>query len=322
MSDIFTSSLAEKFKSIFRNLDIAFRNIFVQKYISFSTIFILVFVLVLFHFSFSMRFMAHKIFTELNSKVDIVVELNKDVKPHLSLPLIEDLQALDGVSADFIPKEDSLETFLESHPKIQVFLAKYKLSNPIPDLIEIRSSNLDSLDAALVILEDLKYRSIISTTTENLTRDKNRSQQIITVLTFFERVSNLLSTIFVIVLALVIFNTININIHHRKKEIKLKHQLGSDIMQIQTPFMVESIMILMFSFLISAVIDLLIFFRISALFKTTEVSINLFSVFNEFLQEYLFSFPVYLAIEVFVVMIITLVTSYLTTMLYIKRSLR
>lgn len=231
-------------------------NLFRNKFLSIATILVIGIILFIFNIILAVNFIAETSLQSLSEKVDLTLYLKESTSKLQAQKIMDELYTLDGVTnITYTSKEEALMKVKTTYPSIYESFEKYDLGNPLPASISIATQTPDfheqienhikGSNASLYITNiqesaendpssssDSQEKSIISSVAKNLKKVTDISHQIIfyVVLTF------------IIGGLLIIFNTIQITIFNRRKEINIMRLVGSRLSFIHLPFIIESIL--------------------------------------------------------------------------------
>ena len=199
----------------------------------------------------------------------------------------------------YISSKQALENLEKTFPNQIEFYQTYSLTNPLPQLLKIRTSNLNEQQTIFENLQNSKDSELILEK-----QIQNSTNQIRNNFFNFQRTTKqiLIWTLltFTIVLSLIMFNIIHLSLMERHKEIKIKQLIGAHFDFIRKPFMVESCLLAFFSFIIGAI-----------LIVTADifVPVNLMSYLN----------INYWLIQIFLCTGISLITSFMIVEYHLKK---
>lgn len=180
--------------------------------------------------------------------------------------IISQIEAQDGVdSVEYRTKEDALNIM-----KVRWGESSYLLDslgeNPLPNSILIKVSSLESAGKVTEYagsfdgVEDVKY---YKETVEKLTKVTN----------FLQAAALVIMAFLVVVSVVVVSNTIKLTVFARAREISIMKYIGATNWFIRGPFLVEGILIGVFSSLISAGITYVLYSKIVELVGTQVMTI-------------------------------------------------
>lgn len=184
----------------------------------------------------------------IESKNTITVFLNNGLPALTAVQVGEEIRALDNVSeCTFVPKSDGLKTVLQTMDNENDMILFEALSedNPLPDGYTISLADLSKYDetiAAVLAVEGVDKTNDISRLAEQLSD--------------LDRLVRYVSLAILVVLGLVslfiISNTLKVTIFSRRMEINIMKSVGATNGFVRIPFIVEGVLIGVFSGLISA----------------------------------------------------------------------
>ena len=164
--------------------------------------------------------------------------------------IMDEINILDGVKkTTYTSKEEALSKVKTTYPNIYDSFEKYDLGNPLPASISVTTTNpefhveienhIKGSNLSIYISNvqespsgNSQEKSIISSVAKNLKKVTDISHQII----FYVIITFILGGL------LIIFNTIQITIFNRRKEINVMRLVGSRLGFIHLPFIIESIL--------------------------------------------------------------------------------
>lgn len=299
----------------------AFQNIVRNRLISLSSIFVLTIILVLFHVSLALKFFADEALVSLNKKVDLILEVKQEADSSELLSFKNEIEKQSGVvSVSLVSKEEALEGFLKRHENIKRFLEKYKLENPLPSTLEVRTQDPTDLQSLIIFVQSQKYEEIIDIS--KITGDiqqKASMEKLINLGGFIKKMSFGFMILFIFVSVLVIFNTISVAIHSRKEEIHSMHLVGATKQFIQAPFIFEGIIYSFFSLFFALIVDLLLHFQFMNIIENSLTNESLSIGISAIMNEFLFNYPSYIFFEGTLLIFCSVISSFIAIELYLRR---
>lgn len=241
--------------SLIRAFKFALQNFWRNIWLSLVTIFILVLTLFSITLSSSLNLVAKEAIGLVKDRVDVSVYFfetakDDDVK-NVSSVLTGMPEVKDVV---FITKEEALDFFKkknENNPIIQETLDVIG-TNPLGPTLVVHAHNIEDFPKIMAVLDQPQYAKLIED------RDFEESQLVINKLTAvtdkIREIGLFVSVIFILVAALVIFNTIRITIYTYREEIGIMKLVGASNWFIRAPFVLESIFYALISGLLTMVI--------------------------------------------------------------------
>jgi cell division transport system permease protein len=185
----------------------------------------------------------------LSEKVDLTLYLKEETSTSQVQKIIDELRLLDGVTnVTHTSKENALAKIKTTYPKIYESFEKYDLGNPLPASISIQTKSpeyheeienfIKGSQLSLIITnisqtdQPNQESIIISSVAKNLKKVTDFSHQII----FW------IIIIFIIGGTLIIFNSVQLTIFSRRKEINIMRLVGANVSFIHLPFIIEAIL--------------------------------------------------------------------------------
>ena len=180
----------------------------------------------------------------------------------------ENIQStLDGMpevaSVTYLPKEVALEQWKDDWGE-NAFLLDSLSTNPLPDAFVIRLANLESADA--VYLRAGNFSGVYEVKYYKETVDK-----VIRVTNFIQMGALVIMGILVIISVIVVSNTIKLTVFARAEEINIMKYIGAKNWFIRGPFLVEGMLIGLFSALFSTGAIALIYYKLIDLLEVDVV---------------------------------------------------
>ena len=246
-------------------------------------------ILFVFNIILAVNFIAETSLQSLSEKVDLTLYLKESAPQAQSQKIMDEVRILNGVvNVSFTSKEEALSKIKATYPNIYESFEKYDLGNPLPASISITTKSPEyhqeienyikgsNISLYLSNIEasasgSAQEKSIITSVAKNLKKVTDFSHQVI----FW------IVIIFIIGGMLIIFNSIQMTIFTRRKEINIMRLVGSNIGFIHLPFIMESILYSLLATLINITLLILVSNRINidgmTLFEFSE-NINITSL--------------------------------------------
>lgn len=240
---------------IYRTFKFAFQGFFRNFWLSLVTVIILVLTLFSITLVAGINVIAERAIESVQEKVDVSVYFKSDVAEDEVLNVryrVEELSQVEAVS--YVSEEEALAIFKERHADDQIILDSIEQldDNPLGATLIIKARNIDDYPSILAVLDSAAYADLIQD------RNYDDNQEVISRLSVLsariENIGMIISSIFVVIAVLIIFNTIRINIYTHREEIGIMKLVGATNWFIRAPFMVESIMYAFFAVGISLAI--------------------------------------------------------------------
>ena len=233
-----------KFNAISYLIGEGFKNLFKNKKMSIASLIIICFTMLIFGVFFAIGENVNYAIKKVAESQGIQVYIN-DVSEERAKEIGEELKRIQGVNTiQFLSKEDALAQMKDRLKDKSSLLNGYDKKNPFPasyfiTLKDLNQSN--NVQNEINQMEDIKEIS---------SKDKTISA-IINIGKTIRIITGAISIALVIISVFIISNTIKIAVHSRRKEISIMKYVGATNNFIRWPFMVEGIVIGIFSGLVS-----------------------------------------------------------------------
>lgn len=235
-------------KSTFHN---AFKNILRNKLISFLSLGIIAFTLLI-----------TGIFHYLTHNIDLFVgNFSKNIEAIFYLRdgtgreeidmLIKNLEGnLLVESVTFKSSRQAEVSFGQQFPELEYIISEFKES-PFPSSIGVRFKSDQELNVkTIALIDDIEKLDIVESKQVNL----DWAKKVLSVKQFVSVVGLFLSFILIFVSCFIIFNVIKINIFYRKEEIAIYRLVGAQDWYIRFPFIIEGALLGFMGSLVAAAI--------------------------------------------------------------------
>ncbi len=179
----------------------------------------------------------------LENKVDISVYFYPTVEDQEIKNVQYRIESLGSVqSVTYISKDDALEQFRKRHeddPDIIKSIDELS-ENPLGATLVIKAKNIDQYPVVLQVLDDPDYEQLIQN--RNFEDNQRIVERLSDISSRVQRAALIVSSIFVIISILIIFNTIRITIYTHREEIGIMKLVGASNWFVRFPFIIESIL--------------------------------------------------------------------------------
>lgn len=223
-----------------RVLKTAVQNFFRNFGLSSTVVIILILMFISISLLLSLNILVRQTIQSVQEKVDLSIYLKPGANQNLVNALRTDLENLNEVlELKMITPEEALNHFREVHknePTILQALEEVE-GNPFGFTLLVKTKMSADQDAVLSIVNSARYQDII------WDKDVVDYQQMINLVDSFGRrvtfIGIILSAIFILVAALIIFNALHLSIYTRLEEIKIMRLVGATAWSIRAPFLLE-----------------------------------------------------------------------------------
>lgn len=229
------------------------RNFMRNSWLSIAAMAVMVVTLSIVLFSFIANATFSYTIQEIRNRIDISVFLLDTVTPEDRSDLVGQLNDFENVrEVQYISKEQALADYIElNKDNVDLQMAISQTDNPLPASLRIKLHNPDMIEEVREFLSQPDIRALQSDETSYSGDRKEAIDNIARATTFFQRAGIVGVLIFAAISALIIFNTIQMAIFNRRDELSIMRLLGASRWYIRAPFLVESMLIGVFSALIS-----------------------------------------------------------------------
>jgi cell division transport system permease protein len=193
------------------------------------------------------------VINSVGEKIDISAEILPEVESYSIQTLISSLRKRPEVKeVIYVSNEEALKNFSIKYPNVVAFLEDNTLENPLPHVIRVISNNLADNNLIIAFLEQPQFSRLIHQ--EKLVKNqeqKTRNERILDITQFIHQVGWWLIAIFALVTVLILFNSINLNIHSHKQEIGIMRLVGARHGFIKNGFLFEGVLYAVIALLLS-----------------------------------------------------------------------
>lgn len=189
--------------------------------------------------------------TEVQDKMDISVYFNEDVKEKKILEIQEELSLLTEVKAiNYVSKEEALEKMKKTFANNEKILEPLEEENPLPASLGVKVYEVEDFDTVAAVLEKEEYKKNI----HNVSYKNNEKiiKRLYVATNFIKKAGWISAAVFTVTSLIIIFNTLRMAIFARKEEIEVMKLVGATKRFIEGPFIVEGMIIGLFSAIISS----------------------------------------------------------------------
>lgn len=299
----------------------AWHNLLRNKLLSVATILIIALMLFVFNLILALSYASDSVITNVGEKLDISIEMQSGTETYQIQSFVKTLERNPDIKdVVYISKTEALGKFGSKYPNIISFLDHHKLENPLPDVVRIVTADVSRNNAVIDFLEGSQFSSLINQ--EKLMTNfeqKDRNEKILNITRSIKRISFWLILIFAIVGLMIIFNSININIHTHSKEIHIMQLVGAKHGFIRSGFILEGI-----AFAVVALVISLLFSRVILAYLTRNLvgvisNETLMAGLNSILVHFEDRFFLTFSWQLLATVIAGVISSYLAIELYLRK---
>lgn len=239
--------------TLWRVIKGGFSNFMRNAWLSIAAMAVMVVTLSIVLFSFIANATFSYTIEDIRSRIDVSVYLIDDITDEQRFGLTEQLEGIENVrSVEYVSKEEALESFISANSQnVELQLAIMQADNKIPASLRIKLYNPDIIDELRAFLDQSEIKELQSDETSYSGDRKEAIDKISSATTFIQQAGIAGVLIFAAISMLIIFNTIQMAIFNRRDELGIMKLLGASRGYIRGPFLVESMLIGIFSALIS-----------------------------------------------------------------------
>jgi len=254
---------------------------------------------------------------QITSQIDISVYLKSDDNSTQVVNFINHLKTLPDVqSVQYLNKIQVLKEYENQNSSNQQLLNAISVtSNPLPATINIKPKNLNQIGSIKSYISTPANVSLQSDPPSYSGTKELAINRITQATNVLRDIGIIAVAVFVVICALIIFNTIQMTIFNRRDEIQIMRLLGANKTYIRGPFIVESIIYGILSAVLSVLIINEIFVTISQTLKASSLGLLDISYSNTYFDN---NFLKLLLVQILIGVLIGVLSSYSATRRYLK----
>ena len=255
--------------------------------------------------------------SQITSQIDISVYLKDSTTTTQTEVLIKGLKNLADVrSVQYLNKSQVLAQYeAQNANNAQLLNAISQTSNPLPATIIIKPYDLNRIGSIKNYLTQ-PNTTFLQSDPPSYSGDRELAINRITHATdILRQVGVVAIVVFLVVSALIIFNTIQMTIFNRRDEIQTMRLLGASKTYIRGPFIVESMIYGIVAAIISIVLINELFVAASSAFQASSLGILNIGYANNYFDKH---FMLLLGLQLILGIIIGSISSFIATRRYLK----
>jgi cell division transport system permease protein len=227
------------FVSIVRFLRNGLQGFYRNAWLSFATILIMTLALLVVGILMVLNLLARDALGTLEDKIDVSIYFKNETLESDVLKVKREIESLPEVkSVEYVSKEKALRDFKEKHQGNEVIsqsIAELE-GNPLQAVLNVKAHNADQYEVIVGFAESKKYENYI----KKIDYGDNRSviNKLNNITKTIEKVGLVVSSIFLVIVVLVTFNTIRLTIYTFRQEIEIMRLVGAPNWYIRMPFVV------------------------------------------------------------------------------------
>lgn len=229
------------FLSAARVIKFSFQDIFRNIWLSLVTIIILILALFTVNMLLVVKVIGDTAVDAIKEKIDVNLFLKSTTKEEEILALKANLEKLSEVKEiEYVSKEQALERFKEKHSNNTEILNSLRElgTNPLTPTLIIKPSSLDAFDNLINQLNAIDSEIIES---RNFADYKLILDKINGITKKVGDAALFLSTLFVFITLLVVYNSVRVTIYTHKREIAIMRLVGASRWFIQMPYLLSGV---------------------------------------------------------------------------------
>lgn len=255
---------------------------------------------------------------DITDKISVSVYLEDTTTEQQGKDLVVRLQQQPAVKkAEYLNKDAALKAYAEQNKDNEnLVTAALQAGNPIPATIQVYPRDLNQVQAIQDFLVKPENAQLQTPESPSYNGDRKEAIDNITHATnVLRKIGVITVSVFTVICALIIFNTIQMAIFNRRNEITIMRLLGASTSYIRGPFVVESIIYGLLSGVLSVLIVNSTFLASSSALQASSLGLLDISYASQFFDEHFFQL---LLIQVMLGIIIGAVSSIIATRRYLK----
>ncbi len=223
-----------------RVFNIGWTNFKRNTYLSMGTTGVMVLVLLLFSGLMSLNYLASRVVSGLEEKVDVSVYFKSDASEEEIAKIKSDLEALGTVkNVEYVSKDQALNEFKARHAGdtlIQDSLAELG-DNPLQASLNVKANDSSQYASIVSFLEGNKFRSLVDKI--NFYENEQVIKRVLAISGGLRNWGFLVTMALALIAVLVTFNTVRLTIYSQKQEIEIMRLVGGSNWHIKAPYLVE-----------------------------------------------------------------------------------
>lgn len=242
------------FLSLGRIIKFGLQDVWRNFWLSLATIIILILTLFSVNLLLSLRIIGQAAVSNLKDRVDISIYLKEGISEDKILNLKARLANLNNVrEIVYVSQADALEAFRQRHqnnPEILQALQELD-KNPLTSSLTIKPTNPDRYDQ---LVDDLNQVNDPLIASRNFQDNQELLTKINRITDKINDIAIVISSIFLLIMLLVIFNSVKLAIYSHRQEIVIMKLVGASNFFIKAPFLFSSLIYTLAGVILTAAI--------------------------------------------------------------------
>jgi cell division transport system permease protein len=256
---------------------------------------------------------------QITSKISVSAYLQDSTSETQAKQLVDQLRKQPSVEhVDYLNKQQALQAYVEQNKAENPTLvtAAALVGNPIPATIQIYPHDLNEIDSIQKFLTKPDVQKLQTPKSPSYNGKRKEAIDNITHATnILRKIGVVTVTVFTIICALIIFNTIQMAIFNRRDEITIMRLLGASTSYIRGPFVVESAIYGLLSAVFSILIVNSAFLASSNALQASSLGLLDINYANQYFDSHFWQL---LLLQIAIGIIIGTVSSVIATRRYLK----
>lgn len=176
------------------------------------------------------------ILNSIKSQVEIAVYLKDNVSDELKVYLEKEIKSWDEISqVNYVSKEQALEKFKKDNEGSEIL--KEIQGNPLPASFELELKDPEKVDQVALRFMDKDGNYIEGV--DEVIYGQNYVQKLFSITAIVGTIAFLIIVVLLLAAIVLIFNTIRLSVHARRKEIEVMKLVGATNWFVRLPFLFE-----------------------------------------------------------------------------------
>ncbi|HET8991826.1 MAG TPA: permease-like cell division protein FtsX [Candidatus Saccharimonadales bacterium] len=254
---------------------------------------------------------------QITNKIDVSVFLKDSVSSSQTNQLLAQIKAIPDVkSVQYLSKTQVLQQYeAQNAGNQQLATAIGETANPLPATILIKPVNLNQIQSIKSFLVEPNIAALQSAPPSYSGKQETAINRITHATDVLRSVGVVAIIVFVVICALIIFNTIQMAIFNRRDEIQIMRLLGASTHFIRGPFIVESSIYGVLSAILSVAIINIAFVTTSSTLQASALGLLNISYANNYFENH---FGELLATQLIIGIVLGAVSAQIATHRYLK----
>lgn len=230
----------------------AFQNFWRNIWLSVATTIIMVITLLLLTFLYFANIFGAEVLRSVEQKIDLSVNFKENVQADYIQAIAKELKSRSDVEdVRIVDSEEALKIFRERHsddPLIEESLQELE-DNPLPASMYIVATDPMYYEGIAKQLQADKYSPFVQEI--NYENSRGVFERLINVVSSVKNVGLIMTSVFSILVVLIMFNTVRLAIYSFREEIEIMRLVGASRWFVQGPFIIEALLVAVLAVIVS-----------------------------------------------------------------------